>query len=241
MNDDDKLARVAGLLYLLLLPTAGFGMFGAARLVVAGDPAATLANIQTSRVLFEFAILLGAVGFVGHLIVALMLYKLFSPVGKVAASLMLAFAAVSVPLSLAALARRIDVLSLVNAGRALSAFGADHLPVQIMLALFSSDNLMRMAVIFWGLWLFPLGWLAFRSGFVPRALGVLLVLGGFFYVFAFVGAVVDPAYESTLLARVVGIVSGVPDLIGELGLALWLLIMGAWPRKTVLRPAAVQV
>jgi hypothetical protein len=55
MTSHDKRARLAGLLYLILLPTAGFGMFGAAGLVVPGDPAATLAHIQASRTLFEFA------------------------------------------------------------------------------------------------------------------------------------------------------------------------------------------
>lgn len=241
MTSNDKLARLAGLLYLLLLPIAGFGFFGAAPLVVAGDSAATLGHIQASRTLFEFTILLGAAAFVLYLVVALVLYKLFSPVGKGAASLMLAFAAASVPLSLAALARRSDVLSLLDAGRVLSALGGGYLQTQVMLALQSSDNLMRMSVIFWGLWLFPLGWLVFRSSFVPKVLGVLLILGGFFYVFAFGGAVLNPAYDTTLFARIVGIISGIPDLTGELGLGLWLLIMGARDRKTAVRPDALGV
>jgi hypothetical protein len=240
MTSNDRLARLAGMLYLLLLPIAGFGFFGAARLVVAGDPAATLANIQTSRTLFESTILVGAAAFVLYLVVALVLYQLFSAVSKSAASLMLAFAAVSVPLSLAALARRSDVLSLLDLSR-LSALGSDYLPAQVMVALQSSDSLMRMSVIFWGLWLFPLGWLVFRSGFAPRTLGVLLMLGGFFYVFAFGGTVLNPAYDTTLVARITGIVSGVPDMAGELGLGLWLLIMGARERKTAARPDALGV
>ena len=149
MTSNDKLARLAGLLYLLLLPIAGFGFFGAARLVVPGDAAATLANIQTSRTLFESTILVGAAAFVLYLVVALVLYQLFSAVSKSAASLMLAFAAVSVPLSLAALARRNDVLSLLDMGRGSSALGGDYLQAQVMLSLQSADNLMRMSVIFW--------------------------------------------------------------------------------------------
>jgi hypothetical protein len=241
MISNDKLARLGGLVYLILLPTCGFGMFGAARLVVAGNPAATLANIQASRTLFELAILLGAVGFIDFLVVGLVLYKLFSPVGKGAASLMLIFVAASVPLSLAAIARRIDVLSLLDAARDVSALGGDQLQVQVMLAVHSSDNLMRISLIFWGLWLFPLGWLMFRSGFAPRVLGVLLMLGGVWYVSIFVGTVFDPAYESTLFARIVGTVSGIPGQFGELGTALWLLIMGARERKTAVRPAAMGV
>jgi hypothetical protein len=231
-TSDNRLARFAGLLYLILLPTCGFGMFGAGRLVVAGNPSATFANIQTSRTLFELAILSGAVGFIDFLIVGLVFHRLFGPVSKSAANLMLAFVAVSVPLSLAALARRLDVLPLLDAARGLFVIGGDQLPAQVMLALNGSDNLMRMSLIFWGLWLFPLGWLMFRSGFAPRALGVLLILGGFWYVCIFIGGVFNPAYESTLFARIVGFVSGIPGQIGELGTALWLLIMGARERNT---------
>jgi hypothetical protein len=79
----------------------------------------------------------------------------------------------------------------------------------------------------------------FRSGFVPRTLGVLLILGSFFYVFAFGGAVLNPAYDTTLFARIVGIISGIPDMTGELGLGVWLLIMGARDRKTAVRPEAL--
>jgi hypothetical protein len=81
----------------------------------------------------------------------------------------------------------------------------------------------------------------FRSGFAPRVLGVLLMLGGLWYVSIFVGTVFDPAYDSTLFARIVGIVSGIPGQFGELGTALWLLIMGARERKTAVRPAAMGV
>jgi hypothetical protein len=240
-TSNDKLARLAGLLYLILLPTAEFGMFGAAGLVVPGDPAATLAHIQASRTLFEFAIILGAVGFIDFLAVGLALYKLFSNADKGAAGLMLAFVAASVPLSLAAIAGRIDVLSLPDAARGISALGGDHLQVQVMLALRHSDNLMRTSLIFWGLWLFPLGWLVLRSGFTPRTLGVLLMVGGFFYLFIFVGTVFNPAYETTRLAGIVGVVSGAPGQIGELGTALWLLIMGARERRAAVRPEALGV
>jgi hypothetical protein len=168
MTSHDKRARLAGLLYLILLPTAGFGMFGAAGLVVPGDPAATLAHIQASRTLFEFAILLGAVGFIDFLAAGLAFYTLFCNVDTRAASLMLAFVAASVPVSLAAIAGRIDVLSLLDAARGAAALGGDQLQVQVMLALRHSDHLMRTSLIFWGLWLFPLGWLVLRSGFTPE-------------------------------------------------------------------------
>lgn len=92
----------------------------------------TLANIQTSRTLFELAIVVGAVGAVEHILLGLILYRLFSPVGKGAASLTLAFVIAPVPFLLAAMARQIDVLSLLDGALGLPVFrrraaaGAGH-------------------------------------------------------------------------------------------------------------------
>ena len=94
MTSKDKLCRLAGLLYLIMAVTTAFSLlYVIGRFVVAGDAAATLAHIQAHRTLFEFGIVAGAVGFVDYLILGLVLYRLFSPVGKSAASLMLAFIA----------------------------------------------------------------------------------------------------------------------------------------------------
>lgn len=238
MTSNDKLARLAGLLYLILLPTTGPAYFSG-RLAVAGDAAAALANLEAGRALFELIIFVGAVGFVDFLVLGLVLFRLFSPVSKGAASLMLAFVAASVPLALAALARRIDVLSLLDGAQDLPALGGDQLQAQVMLTLHSANNLMLVSIIFWGLWIIPLGWLVLRCGFMPRVLGVLLILGSLFYVLTFAGTVFYSDYESTLFARIVGIVSGIPAVIGEAGTALWLLIMGARERRTAARPAAI--
>jgi hypothetical protein len=237
MTSNDKLARLAGLLYVILLPTTGPAYYSG-QLAVAGDAAATLAYLEANRTLFELAIFVGAVGFIDFLLLGLVLHRLFSPVGKTAASLMLAFIATSVPLSLAALARRIDVLSLLDGAESLPALGGDQLQAQVVLALHSSNNLMLTSIIFWGLWMIPLGWLVIRSGFVPRVLGILLIVGSVFYVLTFVGTVFDMTYANKLFARIVGIVSGIPGGICEMATALWLLIMGARQRNTAARPAA---
>ena len=228
MASDNKLARLAGLLYLMLLPTTGL-WYGTAHSLMAGDAAATLAKVQASRTLFEVAIVAGAAGYVDYLIIGLVFYRLFSTVSKKAASLLLALVAASVPLALAAVARQIDVLSLLDGAKSLPALGADPLQVQVMLALQSSNNLFLMTNIFSGLWLIPLGWLMFRSGFAPRILYVLLMLGGVFYVLGFAGPVFNADYENTVFGRVVGISCGIPGVIGELGTGLWLLIRGARP------------
>ena len=226
MTSNHKLARLAGLLYLILLPTTGL-WYGTGRSLMAGDAAATLAKVQTGRTLFEVAIVAGAAGYVDYLIIGLVFYQLFSPVSKRAASLLLAFVAASVPLALAAVARQIDVLSLLDGAKGAPTPGSDQLQVQVMQALHSSNNLFLMTNIFSGLWLIPLGWLMFRSGFAPRILYVMLMLGGVFYVLGFAGPVFNADYENTVFGRIVGISCGIPGVIGELGTGLWLLIRGA--------------
>lgn len=222
MHSTDKLARLTGLLYLILLPTAGVG-FGVGQLVMGTDAAATLANIEANRGFFELAIVLGAVGFVDFLLVALAFHRLLAPTGRAAANLLLALVIVSVPLSLAAMAARMDILLLLDGASATRELAG----VQVMHELLRSNNLILVSSIFWGLWLLPLGWLVIRSGFVPRILGVLLLVGSVFYVLTFAGAVFDTGYADSLLGRVVGTVFGIPGMIGEVGTALWLLAMGA--------------
>jgi Domain of unknown function (DUF4386) len=220
---NNRLARIAGILYLILLPTTGPAYYSG-QLAIAGDAATTLANIQANRTLFELLIVVGVLGFVVWLAMGVVFHRLFSPVSKIAANLLLAFVACSALLALAALGRRMDVLSLIHSAPAHS---ADQLQNEVVQTLHSSNNLMVTSVLFWGLWLFPFAWLVLRSGYAPRVLGMLMLLGGVWYVVTFVGTVFNPDYQDTLFARIIGIALGIPGTIGELGTALWLLIKGA--------------
>jgi hypothetical protein len=76
---------------------------------------------------------------------------------------------------------------------------------------------------------------------MPRVLGALLVYGSLFYIFTFVGTVIDTNYANTLFGRIAGIVSGIPSVSTEMGTALWLLIMGARERKLPPRAAVPAV
>lgn len=235
MTSNDRLARLAGLIYLISLPTTGV-WYGVGRSLVAGDAATTLANIQASRALFELVIVAGAAGAVEHLLLGLILYRLFGQVAKGAAGVTLAFLAAPVPLLLAAVARQLDVVSLLDGAQGLSALGSEQLQLQVMLALHSGNNLFLTLTMFWGLWLIPFGWLIFRSGFTPRVLGVLLVYGSLFYLLNFIGTVLDSNYANTSFARIAGVITGIPSVSTELVTALWLLVMGARESRRVVRP-----
>jgi uncharacterized protein DUF4386 len=173
-------------------------------------------------------------GFVDFLLLGVVFYWLFSPTGKLAASLMLAFIAASVPIYGVAVARQMDVLSLLDQAQVVG-LGHEQLQVHLLMALQGFNNLFQVTNIFSGLWLVPLGWLVFRCGFMPRFLGVLLVMGSLYYLASFCGAVFDPHYESSMLGRSIGILSGIPGFVGESGTILWLVIMGARDGKTELR------
>jgi hypothetical protein len=187
-------------------------------------------------VLFKLAIILGAAGYIDYLLLALAFYRLLHSVGKVAAGIMLALVAVSVPVALAAIARWLDVLSLLESTGSLD---GETLRTQVLLAIHGYNNLFQVSAIFWGLWLIPLGWLVMRSSFLPRAIGAMLMLGSVFYVVGFIGPVFSSSYPAILAARIVGIVSGIPGFLGgELAICLWLLIVGVRHPGATARPLA---
>jgi hypothetical protein len=163
---------------------------------------------------------------------------LLSPFGKVAANLAVIFLAASVPLSFAAIAREMDLLALADHAPTLAGLGAEQVQAQIALTVGAYTSLFNTQAVFWGVWLLPLGLLLLRSGYVPKVLAVFVLLGGPFYVMAFVGPVLDPGYATSLFGRVFGLVTGVPELIGEVGTGLWLTIRGARPRGTATPAAA---
>lgn len=223
---DHRLARSAGFLYLLLFPTAAPGIMSG-QLAVAESPAATLAGIEAGQTMFAVTTVLGVAGFIVFLLLGYALWRLFRANGPVAADVLLLLVVVSIAPGLAAMAYRLDILALLAQTGGVPAVEPGALADTVSLMLAQSNNAMQLAMVFWGLWLFPLGLLAYRSSFVPSVLGWLLMIGSPFYVLAFVGAVLDPAYPASVLAMIVGVVFGIPTMLGEFGLAFWLAIKGA--------------
>jgi len=217
--------RLTGLLYLLAMTGIGL-VYGYSQMLPGPD--AAIIGVRSGRTAFELSILAGAVGLVLYLLAALAFYHVFRPVSRVAATLLLFFVAASIPLSLAALARMLDIVLLVDTAASLTPpLGFEDLRTPVMLALHGYNSLMLMSALFWGLWLIPLGWLVYRSRVAPRVLGVLLMIGSLFYLVMFAGAIVDPDFDSTTAGRIVGVATFIPAMIGELGTALWLMIFGA--------------
>ncbi len=135
---------------------------------------------------------------------------------------MVIFAVVSVPISFINLLNKFAVLTLVSKADYLKVFEADKLQAQVLLYLHFSNNGNQIAGIFWGLWLFPFGYLVFKSGFLPKILGILLMAGCFGYLIDFIVGFLFSNYSETGISTFMTL----PGSIGEIGICLWLLIIG---------------
>ncbi|MEQ8534880.1 MAG: DUF4386 domain-containing protein [Imperialibacter sp.] len=223
-------ARLAGLIYLILVLTGIFSlMYVPSQIVSNADPATTVVNIKNSEMLFKLGMMANVVCFSCFLILPLVLYRLLSPVNKTHAVLMVALSVVSVPISLVNLLNKWSVLTLLGDSPYLSALDTSQIQAQVMLHLDYYNNGTQLASIFWGLWLFPFGYLVYKSGFLPKFFGVFLMLGCFGYVIEAVGSFFYAGYYDLAIASIICI----PSSIGEIGICLWLLIVGTTlKRKT---------
>jgi len=222
MNSAKKTARIAGLLYLVNGVTGFFGIvYVPSRLIVLGDAAATAHNILASERLFRLGIVSELICAAEYVFLLWALYRLFSRVNKTHASLLVILGLVFIPIMCLNTLNEIAALMLVRGADFLSAFDKHQLQSMAMFFL----DLHRYGYIIgciFGFWLFPFGLLVFRSGFLPRILGVLLIAAGFGYLADCFTPLLLPTY-----ANIVGRIASVPLTLGEPAIILWLLIRGA--------------
>jgi len=216
-------ARVAGLLYPLMGMPAVFAlMYVPLTLIVRGNAAATANNILASQMLFRLGIVAELIAAVSFLLLVMALYRLLSGVNKGHARLMVGLVLVSVAITFANELNNIAALTLFRGADFLAVFDKPQRDALAMLFLGLHRQGLAVNGIFWGLWLFPFGVLVMRSLFLPRILGVLLILNCFAYLAASLTSLLLPGY-----ATVVSRFAIIPEAAGELAIMLWLLIKGA--------------
>jgi hypothetical protein len=184
-----------------------------AKLIVWEDGIATAQNLVAFEYLFRFGILTSFLVQLINILLVLVLYKLLKPVSKNAAVLMAVFFLVSVP------------ISMLNELNHLAALQFAHHVTEwqaMMLCLHLHKYGMNIASIFWGLWLLPMGYLVSKSGFLPKFLGTLLIIGGLGYLADVLIFVLFP--ESKIMI-------GQYTFMGEVLFPLWLLIKGVNEKK----------
>lgn len=229
MNITSKTARIAGLLYLIVVLCGIFSLAYVPSVIETSKDGATLiAAIRSHEALFRLGVAAGLICYTAFLLLPLVLYRLLAPFGQSAAIAMVALATASVPIAFANMAYRINVLSLLGDEPGLARLTAAALEFQVLMALESYWNGIFILKIFWGLWLLPFGWLLFRSQLIPRLFGVLLMAGCFGYLVAFFGRLLVPEFSELASTRYISL----PGSIGEIGTCLWLLIMGVREQNT---------
>jgi len=228
MTPTNKDARVAGLLYLFITVTGLFNlMYVPSKLLVRGNAAATASSILAHEWLFRVDLVVGVAGSVGFALLALALYHLLESVNRPQAVTMAVLVLVQVPQSFVSEVNNLAALLLVRGAEFLSVFDKPQREALAMLFLQVDHEADLVAQVFWGLWLFPLGLLVWRSRFLPRVIGGWLIANGFAYL--------ANAFTGLLAPQHLEIVSKItfPVLFGEMALMLWLLTVGVRPRPPV--------
>lgn len=222
MHPTDKAARIAGAIYLSMAVTAPFSLiYIPTKLIVRENATATASNILAHETLFRLGIVADLFSAVIFICVAVALYRLLSSVNKTWARLMVALVLVSAAVGFLNVLNNVAALILFRGADFLAVFEKPQRDALAYLFLRLHNHGTSMNEIFWGLWLLPFGLLVFRSGFLPRILGVWLVLNCFAYLVLSVTALMFPLYNDAAF-RI-----ATPVLFGELAIQLWLVIKGA--------------
>ncbi|MBK7201009.1 DUF4386 domain-containing protein [Candidatus Amarolinea dominans] len=226
MNSVNKSARMAGLLYLIYMVFhISADVIGRSRLIVFGDAATTARNIAASASQFRIGVVGDLVAAALFLLTAWALYVLLKPVNENIALLFLLLNLGGVAIQCSSDLFLIAGQLLLSGADYLKVFPADQLSALAMLSLVLHKNGFAIAQIFYGAWLFPLGYLVFKSGFLPRILGIVLMLHCAFWLMTALQFFLFPGLAA------ITYISWPLGFIAEFGLTLWLLIMGAKGQK----------
>ena len=223
VNSSPKLcARIGGALYLIIIV---IGLFGEAfvrdRLIVSGDAAATAANIMSHESLWRFHIAAELFLLICAVALLLILYALLRPVSRDLALLAVFINLVSIGIEAATTMYLLQALfPLGNAGY-LKAFTREQLYAMASLSLKSHSYGFSVSLIFFGCFCLIIGYLIFRSGYLPKAVGVLMQIAGLCYLTNSFALVLSPAFANRLFPAIL-----LPAFVGEASLCLWLLVKG---------------
>ena len=213
-----KTARVAAFVFLIIFFLGmSTELFIRPGMIVPGDPTATVRNIATSEALFRLSLVSDLIRQTLLMLLPLILYKLLKPVNKTIASLMVIFYLVCVPITMLNELNHFAALLLLSGADYLRAFETDQLHALVMFFLDLRKYGTSIPQVL-SLWVLFLGYLVFKSGFLPRILGILLIIGGLCYTVQAVLFFLFPNFDLMIF--------GLFAIIGEMIFYLWLLIKG---------------
>ena len=225
MHNIKNFARATGFIYLLLVPLGIYGIMYVPSLVIKGDVTTTISNILANESLIRWSMAAALVIQLIHFALVLMLYKLLKPVSETIARIMVLLVMVGVPIAM--------LNEFTFGGALLVLHSATPSPTLVSTLFGMHEYGVNIVQIFWGLWLFPLGYLIYKSDFLPKLIGITLMIGCFGYVIDSFTFIIDPTIEFKLAIYL---------FFGELLITLWLLIKGVnaekWHAQTPLEYAS---
>ena len=236
MHPTKKTARIAGLIYLSMIFVAPFSMlYVPGKLIVSGNAAATADNILAHETMFRLSIFGDLIGQVIFICLGVAFWRLLRDVNKTWALLMLSFVITSAAVCFFNVINDLAALILFRGGEFLAVFDKPQRDALAMLFLRLYNYGQFIAEIFWGLWLFPLGLLIYRSGFMPRFIGGWLMINCCGWLALSFTALFFRQNYNALFGYMQ------PVLFGEMALMLYLLIRGANVKTavSVVEPAPV--
>lgn len=220
------LSRIAGMLYLIVIITGLFSlMYVPKNLFVYGNALETAQNISQKTGMFRISLASSVICYLAFTFLVIFLYQILRTVDIFVARVMVILALISVPVSFYNLINKYAILDLIKDNTSDLAQKSE----KIMELLNNYDNGIFILTIFWGLWLLPFGFLIFRSGFYPKIIGVLLMVGCFGYLINFFGNTLFVDYQSVGISQYLKLL----PTVGEFSICFWLLVVGARKTKTL--------
>ncbi|MEW7278617.1 DUF4386 domain-containing protein [Aquimarina sp. 2201CG1-2-11] len=222
MNSIKKNARIAGLFFLIVVCCGMFAeMFVRQKLIIYNTPETTWDNILSSKMLFSLGAISDLLMSTAYFLFVMMLYPLLKQIHKNYARIMVLSVIISVAILCVNMLNQLAVLLITEDVDYLNAFTLEQRQALVLLFMNLHTKGYFIAQIFYGLYLFPLGYLVYKSNMFPKTIGILLMLGcigdfvDFFRYFLF------PDHPSIILQY-----ATLPANLGEFSLCLWLLVMG---------------
>ena len=221
LKENKKTARIAGLWYLVLAIGAGYTWLYITKTFVSENAVATVQNILATENQYILSIILSIVGQIGFIFLALTLYRLFKNVNQTQARLMLTFVLISVSVMFVNIIFQTGALVFLNRANYFTAFTTEQIYELTTMLLHFNIIGVYVVDIFWGLWLFPLAYLTYKSGFFPKIIMYVLVISGIGYMADSLSFIINSEVHAVLKNYL-----SIPEALGEIVMLLWLLIKG---------------
>lgn len=216
--------HIAGFCYLIIVLNGLFSLMYVPKQLFDWRHADTMFhNISSQIQLFRWSVFSGIICYLAYAILPLILYDLLKDINKRVAVIMVLMVYISLPIVFFNLAHKLDIITIISDPALGKLFSTDEAIREVFKLIHQYENGITIASIFWGLWLLPFGYLVYKSGFLPKVLGMLLMAGCFGYCINIFGNLLIKDYQEWGISGYVSL----PASLGEIGICLWMLIFGS--------------